>query len=112
MPQTVGCATYRDPEHKLLSRQASIGDDMRKRLTHASRNSLDLADRVQVRVMRKRLGLSEAEFSDLVRKAGNSITAIKKEAAAMQRPSPAAAVETSPIEVMASTPDSAPASVG
>ena len=85
---------------------------MRKRLTHASRNSLDLADRVQVRVMRKRLGLSEAEFSDLVRKAGNSITAIKKEAAAMQRPSPAAAVEKSPIEIMASTPDSAPASVG
>ena len=44
------------------------------------RNSLDLRDKVQVRVLRKRLRLSDEEFSDIVRKSGNSISAITKEA--------------------------------
>jgi DNA-binding XRE family transcriptional regulator len=44
------------------------------------RNSLDLRDKVQVKVLRKRLKLSEAQFADAIRKSGNSIAAITKEA--------------------------------
>ena len=44
------------------------------------RNSLDLRDKVQVKVLRKRLKLSEAQFTDTVRKSGPSIAAITKEA--------------------------------
>ena len=50
------------------------------------RNSLDLRDKVQVKVLRKRLKLSNVEFADILRKSGNSISAIKKEAEA-SRPS-------------------------
>jgi hypothetical protein len=45
------------------------------------RNSLDLRDKVQVKVLRKRLGLSNEQFTSIVRKSGNSIAAITKEAA-------------------------------
>ena len=45
------------------------------------RNSLDLRDRVQVKVLRKRLKLSDEQFSNIVRKSGSSISAITKEAA-------------------------------
>ena len=44
------------------------------------RNALDLRDRVQVRVLRRRLKLSEGELSALVQKTGNSLAAIAKEA--------------------------------
>jgi hypothetical protein len=62
-----------------------------------SRNSLDVRDRVQVKVVRKRLKLSDAQLADIMRKTGNSISAINKEAGARQRLSlpkqmPAAAV--------------------
>jgi hypothetical protein len=45
------------------------------------RNSLDLKEKVQVKVLRKRLKLSEEQFASIVRKSGNSISAITKEAA-------------------------------
>jgi hypothetical protein len=48
------------------------------------RNSLDLRDRVQVRVLRKRLKLSDEQFSSIVRKSGSSIAAITKEAATLR----------------------------
>jgi hypothetical protein len=51
----------------------------RRRPTHF-RNSMDLKDKVQVRVLRKRLKLSPNQFAVVVRKAGNSISAITKEA--------------------------------
>jgi hypothetical protein len=44
------------------------------------RNSLDLRDKVQVKVLRKRLKLSGEQFAGTVRKSGNSISAITKEA--------------------------------
>jgi hypothetical protein len=44
------------------------------------RNSLDLRDKVQVKVLRKRLKLSDEQFASIVRKSGNSISAITKEA--------------------------------
>lgn len=43
------------------------------------RNRLDLADRVQVRVLRKRLRVSETELTQVASKVGNSISAISKE---------------------------------
>ena len=45
------------------------------------RNSLDLRDKVQVKVLRKRLRLSDEQFTSVVRKSGTSISAITKEAA-------------------------------
>ena len=44
------------------------------------RNSLDLRDKVQVKVLRKRLKLTDDEFASVLRKSGNSISAIIKEA--------------------------------
>ena len=44
------------------------------------RNSLDLRDKVQVKVLRKRLRLSDEQFARVIRKSGNSIAAITKEA--------------------------------
>ncbi|MGY3622376.1 DUF3606 domain-containing protein [Bradyrhizobium sp. USDA 10063] len=43
------------------------------------RNKLDLSDRVQVRLLKKRLRLSESELSQIVGRIGNSISAITKE---------------------------------
>lgn len=48
------------------------------------RNSLDLRDKVQVRVLRKRLKLSDEQFTSVVRKSGSSITAITKEASTLK----------------------------
>jgi hypothetical protein len=48
------------------------------------RNSLDLRDRVQVRVLRKRLKLSGEQFTSVVRKSGSSIAAITKEAGTLR----------------------------
>jgi hypothetical protein len=43
------------------------------------RNRLDLTDHVQVRVLRKRLRISETELTQMASKFGNSISAISKE---------------------------------
>jgi hypothetical protein len=43
------------------------------------RNALDLSDKVQVKVLRRRLKLSNEQFASVVRKSGNSISAITKE---------------------------------
>ena len=48
------------------------------------RNSLDLRDKVQVRILRKRLKLSGEQFTSVVRKSGHSISAITKEAATLR----------------------------
>ena len=53
---------------------------MIKRKVVYFRNSLDLRDKVQVKVLRKRLRLSESQFADAIRKSGNSISALVKEA--------------------------------
>jgi Protein of unknown function (DUF3606) len=54
---------------------------MQRRKPSYFRNALDLKDRVQVRVLRRRLKLSNGELEGIVRKAGNSIAGISKEAA-------------------------------
>ena len=54
---------------------------MMMRRRNLSRNALDVRDRVQVKVVRKRLKLTDAQLADIIRKSGNSISAITKEAA-------------------------------
>jgi len=61
-----------------------------------SRNCLDVRDRVQVKVVRKRLKLTDAELADIIRKTGNSISAITKEAGARQCLSLPKQIETRP----------------
>ena len=53
---------------------------MNRRKPTYFRSSLDLRDKVQVKVLRKRLKLSDEQFADIVRKSGKSISAITKEA--------------------------------
>jgi len=53
---------------------------MRRLPVTGIRNKLDLSDRVQVRIIRKRLKVSDKELAGLVQKAGSSISAIRKEA--------------------------------
>ena len=68
-----------------------------------SRNCLDVRDRVQVKVVRKRLKLTDAELADIIRKTGNSISAISKEAGARQRLSLPKRIETPPAAMIAAT---------
>lgn len=70
---------------------------MRRPKPQAVRNKLDLADRAQVRLVKKRLRLSDAELAAIVGRIGNSISAISKEAA-LQR----AKVLNKPADVPAS----------
>ncbi|PSO15350.1 DUF3606 domain-containing protein [Bradyrhizobium sp. MOS003] len=75
---------------------------MRRSTPKPIRNKLDLTDRVQMRLVRKRLGLSETELTAIVGRIGNSISAISKEAAkqrAVELPKPA---EVPPAAVIAS----------
>src|SRR6185437_11881525 len=62
----------------LLIRSTEI--EMHRRASTSLRNKLDLSNRVQVRIVRKRLKISEEQLNDLVRKAGDSIAAVRKEA--------------------------------
>jgi len=57
---------------------------MQRRSYSAARNKLDLSDRVQVRIVRKRLKISEQQLAGLVRKAGASLAAVRKEASAQR----------------------------
>ena len=61
----------------------------RRKPTHF-RNSLDLKDKVQVKVLRKRLKLSNEQFAGILQKSGNSISAITKEAARAPQCTPVA----------------------
>jgi hypothetical protein len=81
---------------------------MRRKKAPPLRNKLDLSDVRQVRSVKKRLRLSEAELTQIVGKIGNSIVAISKEVAlqrARQLPEPqqvpiaAVAVSASTVEV-------------
>jgi len=53
---------------------------MNRRKPTYFRNSLDLRNKVQVKVLRKRLKLSDEQIANIFRKSGNSISAITKEA--------------------------------
>jgi DNA-binding transcriptional regulator YiaG len=57
---------------------------MNRRKPTYFRNSLDLRDKVQVKVLRKRLKLSGEQFASVVRKSGSSISGITKEASTLK----------------------------
>jgi DNA-binding XRE family transcriptional regulator len=63
---------------------------MNRRKPTYFRNSLDLRDKVQVKVLRKRLKLTDEQLAGIVRKSGNSISAITKEAARAPQDAPSA----------------------
>ena len=52
---------------------------MRLRKLPVVRTKLDLADVRQVRLVRKRLGVSDSDLARIVAKTGNSLAAISKE---------------------------------
>jgi predicted RNA-binding protein YlqC (UPF0109 family) len=52
---------------------------MRRPRIQKIRNKLDVTDRAQVRVVTRRLHLSEAELTEIIGRIGNSIAAINKE---------------------------------
>jgi uncharacterized protein DUF3606 len=58
---------------------------MHRRQVTGARNRLDLNNRVQVRILRKRLKVSDEQLAELVRTAGNSIAALTKEASSRRR---------------------------
>ncbi len=53
---------------------------MQRRHVPGARNRLDLTNRVQVRIIRKRLKVTDEQLASLVRTAGNSISAVNREA--------------------------------
>lgn len=57
---------------------------MNRRKPTYFRNSLDLRNKVQVKVLRKRLKLSDEQFTSVVRRTGSSISAITKEASTLK----------------------------
>ena len=91
---------------------------MRRAKPQSLRNKIDLTDRTQVRLIRKRLRMSDAELTEMVGRIGNSIAAISKEVAlkranVLPQPAevPSAAViaaanatETATAELVATTP--------
>jgi Protein of unknown function (DUF3606) len=57
------------------------GESYMRRIKPAPiRNKIDLADPRQVRLLKKRLGISDDDLQRLVGKVGNSIAAVSKEA--------------------------------
>ncbi|MDA9464822.1 DUF3606 domain-containing protein [Bradyrhizobium sp. CCBAU 53415] len=52
---------------------------LRSKPRHPIRTTLDLADAQQVRSVRRRLGVAEADLARIVSKIGNSLAAIQKE---------------------------------
>jgi hypothetical protein len=75
---------------------------MRRPKPQAIRNKLDLTDRTQVRLFRKRLGLSDAELTAIVGRMGNSIPAISKEAAQQRANALSKPADVAPTTVIAS----------
>jgi DNA-binding XRE family transcriptional regulator len=70
----------------LISSQHSQQEPiMPRRQSIGARNKLDLTDRVQVRIVRKRLKVTDEQLARLVETAGNSIAAVNKEATVKRR---------------------------
>jgi hypothetical protein len=64
--------------------------DMRRLKPLATRNKIDLADASQIRLLKKRLGVSNDDLQRVVEKVGNSIAAVTKEIE-LKKPLPSAA---------------------
>jgi hypothetical protein len=82
---------------------------MFRRQFSAARNKLDLNDRVQVRIVRKRLKVSDKQLAGLVSKAGNSIAAVSKEAGSRRLLSlPGSQIPATAVIASAKEPEVAP----
>jgi hypothetical protein len=77
---------------------------MRRSKPQPVRNKLDLTDRGQVRLIRKRLGLSDAELTQIVGRIGNSLSAISKEVALQRASALPQPVDVPPATAIASVP--------
>jgi len=75
---------------------------MRRPKVQPIRNKLDLTDRVQVRIVTRRLGVSSAELTEIVGRIGNSLAAISKEVHLQRTPKASASADVPPVEVIAS----------
>lgn len=75
---------------------------MRRSKPRPIRNKLDLTDCTQVRLVKKRLRLSDAELTAIVSRIGNSLSAISKEATMQRANSLRQPPEVSPAAVIAS----------
>jgi len=81
---------------------------MRRSKPQPIRNKLDLTDRTQVRLIKKRLKLSDAELTTIVGRIGNSLSAISKEAALQRATLLSPPSEVPPAAVIASASGSEP----
>jgi hypothetical protein len=77
---------------------------MRHAQPQPTRNKIDLADHSQIRILKRRLGISADELQRVVAKVGNSITAVCKEIEPQKtlqvtEPAPAQIESASPSEV-------------
>lgn len=75
---------------------------MRRSKPQPIRNKLDLTNRTQVRLIKKRLKLSDAELTTIVGRTGNSLSAISKEAALKKAAVLSPSTEVPPAAVIAS----------
>lgn len=80
---------------------------MLRRHVKGARNRLDLNDRVQVRIIRKRLKISDRQLSSVVQTVGNSIAAITKESNLRKGLPPVSTVPEVAGIVSAETPETA-----
>ena len=65
------------------------------------RNKIDLADPSQIRILRRRLGISADDLQRVVEKVGNSIAAICKE---IEPRKMLPVIEPMPVQIEASSP--------
>ncbi|CAL78792.1 hypothetical protein BRADO5097 [Bradyrhizobium sp. ORS 278] len=75
---------------------------MRRPKIQPIRNKLDLTDRVQVRIVTRRLRVTQAELTEIVGRIGNSIAAISKEVQLQRSSKTALPADVPPAEVIAS----------
>ena len=74
---------------------------MRRIKPLATRNKIDVADASQIRILKRRLGVSSDDLHRVVAKVGNSIAAVTKEIE-LQKPLPLTA--PAPVQIDAELP--------
>jgi Protein of unknown function (DUF3606) len=75
--------------------------DMRHTKPLASRNKIDVADASQIRILKKRLGVSSDDLHRVVAKVGNSIAAVTKE---IERQKPLPLTAPAPVQIDSALP--------
>jgi hypothetical protein len=73
---------------------------MRRQRHQPLRNKLDLNDRKQVRVLKKKLRVSEPELAEIVGRIGNSISAISKEVTLQRASQPPQLADIAPAALI------------